>query len=175
MAGNSRHKYLAFFSTDGGKRPPRAAAPSDIISIVRSDPRTDAKHFVERLRAKWPHVCLGVFAPWQIHWFFDQHDFYQQGGRFLYDEVLGLMQKQNEDTLVPFCKEWSEYNKTNFHKVSELPVDQLFHEADHRRYGPGFLQKAKEWMMAALDRAWLIEKNNNEGQFSPNRSTNTCS
>ncbi|KAL9054656.1 MAG: hypothetical protein Q9162_004022 [Coniocarpon cinnabarinum] len=152
------NKYIAFFSTDGGRFPPRSAHAQDTSLVVRSNPKRDADKLIRTLRSKWPHVCLGIFAPWKVYWFFDEFDFCVQGGRYLYEEVLMRIQKENEDMLTQFCKEWSDFNSASFHAVKAVPVTGLFHQQDHERYGDGFLQKAKEWMCHAFDRALLLER-----------------
>ena len=152
-------KYVAYFSTDGGRVPPRSASRANVIPIVRSNPTLDANRIIGSLMAKWPHVCSNIFAPWKIHWFFDEYDFYQQGGRFLYELVLGRMQKDNEARLNDFIHSWSEKNKTNFYLVKILPIDRLFHQGDKDKYGWCFLERAKETMSAAFDRALEVEAN----------------
>ena len=157
MSEDTQGKYIAFFSTDGGQHPPRSASSNDVSIIVRSNPTIDAEQLIKSLRARWPHVCFGIFAPWQVYWFFDEYDFRLQGGRFLYEHVLQRMQKENETELSRYCKKWSDTNKEQFHVLNVLPIDKLFHQDDLKKYGEGFLEKAKEAMCSAYDRAAQFE------------------
>lgn len=166
---NEGGKYIAYFSTDGGRVPPRSASPYDVPAIVRSQPIADADQLIRSLRAKWPHICSSIFAPWKIYWFFDEYDFHQQGGRFLYDLVLGRMQKENEALLVDFCQRYSECNKEHFHYVKFMPAEKLFHQDDQNKYGVSFLGRAKEYMCTAFDRAVQAETEKQLEQLEQDR------
>ena len=157
MDSEANCKYVALFSTNGGERQPRSATASDFEVVARSDPAADAQQIISELRAKWPHVCNNIFAPWDISWFFDEHDFFQQGGRFLYEDVLGRMQKENEKFLIFLCQEWTECNKSHFRAPTYVPVEQLFHQRDLDRYGRDFLERAKKHMCEVMDKTALIE------------------
>lgn len=162
MAAAEPIQGLSFFSTDGGLREPRAAGQNKPPTMARSNVKKDADLFIEQLRARWPHECNAIFAPWDIRWFFDEYDFYKYGGQFLYENVLMTMTKQNEENLIRWSQVWSDGHKSHFHLIMDLGVDKVFHEDDHVKYGKAFLQKALEHMRAAYQRALngeLIEAN----------------
>ena len=134
---------LAFFSTHAGQY---AARKYDHeippARVMRSDAEADKHKYIKYLRDRWPTQCRSIFAvssqghtQWHLHWFFDEHDFHVQGGRFLYDVVL-TMQKENEEAVQGFVKSWNVCNESRYStfaaSVEELTVETAFSENDRR-------------------------------------------
>ena len=148
----------AYFSTDGGRFPPRQFVGSKPPSLVRSNLKKDQANLIHHLRSKWPHICLAIVPGWDIRDFWDEYDFHTQGGKFLYDTIM-VMMHENDNLLRSFCIEWSHYNQANFSVIiSDIGVQQLFHETDHAKYGVHFLSRALSHMRDAYTRAAAEER-----------------
>ena len=132
-----RDQYLAFFSTGGGRYIPRRYDPeTPPTKVVRSDLEADKHAYIKLLRGRWPKECSSIFAMssqghphWQLHWFFDEHDFHVQGGRFLYD-VISTIQKENEDAVRAYVDSWNDCNQSRYAtfaaSVEQLTVETAF-------------------------------------------------
>lgn len=162
MAAPWSFDVLAFFSTEGGRRPFRHLKDTKPSVIIRTNKDLDVKNYVIQLRQAYPQFCSSIFQMsqdgkhFEPRWFFDEHDFHVQGGRFLYDVVSAII-VENQAMLNRFCKEWSEANKENS-GVSHLSkralgVEFFFHAEDRRKWGDNFLRVALDHMMAAFTAA----------------------
>jgi len=162
MASTAVDVPLAFFSTNGGRRPFRTLGNPKPPVLCRSNREKDVKNYAAQLRKLQPHFCNSIFemsrtgTHFEPRWFFDEHDFHVQGGRFLYDVIATLI-AENQTELTSFCQRWSEANKENAGVAQLLFREKgnefYFHTEDLETLGEYFLDRALAHMRKAYELA----------------------
>lgn len=150
-------EWAAFFSTDGGRRAPRRVLKIEALPLARTYPDYDISNMIKDLRSRYPHVCNSIFAPWDIRWYFDEYDFYVQGGEFLW-AVLNTMTEENQRKVEHLARTWSFTNRGSYKEFpivcsETFPVEKAFHAHDIELHGLPLLQEVLRLVTVAYKRS----------------------
>lgn len=149
---------IAYFSTDGGARPPRAASWPRGPVVARSRFDQDVTKHIQYLRQRFPIICNAIFPGYDIRWYFDEHDWHLMGGKFLWT-VLDEMRKENEAQLLMVARDWIAANIDNpafpgpAKHILNAPVNALFSPSQMRACGVPFLEYLRNHMIPQYEDA----------------------
>ena len=148
---------MAYFSTNGGKYPPRPAPAIRSRAIIRGDlgDRDTRDAFVTRLRKDFPKKCKDI-APdepgsaAEVHQYFDAYDVSDHGLPYLALVIyqIGTENLCRKTDLAKFVEVWRDKNEDVFWSIThESTVHQVFNVEDLEAHD-------EEWLGEALKRIW---------------------
>ena len=149
---------MAYFSTKGGKWPPRPAPAIRSRLIVRGDlgDRDARDEFVVRLRKEFPEKCKEIKAipgpSRDVYEYFDGYDVYVHGLHYL-DSIIDQIAWDNVGRikhLDKFVDVWKMKNEDLFWSLTqESTLQEVFGKDDFEAHD-------EEWLEDALERIWLL-------------------
>lgn len=148
---------MAYFSTNGGKYPPRPAPAIRSRGIIRGDlgDRDAGDAFVTRLRKDFPDKCKDI-APDEpgstadVHQYFDAYDISVHGLPYLAWVIsqIGTENLCRKSDLAKFVEVWRDKNEDVFWSMTHTStVQQIFNAEDLEAYDD-------EWLGEAIKRIW---------------------
>ena len=154
---DSTPSRMAYFSTKGGKWPPRPAPGTSSRFIIRGDQldRDVCDAFVEGLRKEFPEKCKELRDvlgdPQDIYEYFDDFDISIHGLDYL-NTVINQIVWQNVSRirdLEKFIEDWKTKNRKQFWDLSpESTITEVF-DAKILETNDA------TWLSDALERLWL--------------------
>lgn len=150
---------MAYFSTNGGKYPPRPAPAIRPRGIIRGDgaDRDARDAFVTRLRKDFPDKCKDIApnepgSPADVYEYFDAYDISVHGLSYLVLVIsqIGTQNLCRKSDLAKFVEVWRDKNEDVFWSMTHAStVQQIFNAEDLEAYD-------EEWLGEALKRIWSL-------------------
>ena len=149
---------MAYFSTQGGKLPPRPAPATRSRHLIRGDleDRDVRDEFLVRLRKDFPEKCKEIRPTpgpdRNVHEYFDHYDIYLYGLDYL-DAIIDQVAWENVcriKDLEKFIDVWRVKNEELFWSLKqESTAQEVFDNTDLEAHD-------EEWLGDALKRIWLL-------------------